>query len=185
MSVASSSVQLIINGSAVRTLRIGETAPEGVRLAGIEKGSALFEVDKQVVRLGLGQSTASQVVLRMGPDGQFRVTAYINGVPVRAIIDTGATNVALASGTALRLGIDYRRGQPGTAHTANGAIPAYLVNLPRVQIGDIILSNVPGNVSEGATISRDIDVLIGNSFLRHVQMQRSGDTMVLIRSNSF
>lgn len=182
-SISGASVQVIINGNVVRDLRIGQSAPEGVRLAGIERGIAVFEMDRQEVRLGIGQSTASQVVLRVGADGQFRVNVLVNGTPLRAVIDTGASNVALASGTARAIGIDYLRGKAGIAHTANGSIPSYFVTIARIQIGDIVLSNVPGNVSEGSTISRDIDVLIGNSFLRHVQMQRNGDTMVLMRSN--
>ena len=184
-SVGFSNVQVIINGTTVRSIQIGETTPEGVRLAGIENGAALLEVDKRLIRMSIGQSTISQAILQLGPGGQFRATGYINGIPVRAVIDTGASDVALASGTAVRLGIDYQRGRRSVRHTANGTVPVYEVIISSVQVGDIVLSNVPGSVTEGATISQNIDVLIGNSFLTHVHMQRSGDTMTLTRSNSF
>jgi len=35
------------------------------------------------------------------------------------------------------------------------------------------------------TISKDTDVLLGNSFLRHVEMLRSRDVMVIKRANNY
>ncbi|MBI3371067.1 MAG: retroviral-like aspartic protease family protein [Betaproteobacteria bacterium] len=185
MSVGYSEAQVVINGNIVRSVRIGETTPEGVRLTNIENGVAVFEVDRWLFRLGLGQSTSSQAVVRMGPDSQFRLTAYVNRVPLLAVIDTGASFVAMSSATALRLGIDYRQGRRGLSHTANGAVASYLVDLPSVQVGNIVLANVPCSVLETARISHNIEMLIGNSFLRHVHMERSGDTMVLTRGDAF
>jgi len=185
MSIGASSVQVILNQNVVRTLSIGETAPEGVKLQGIENGAAVFNVDGRLVRMTLGASTTSQIVLRAGADGQFRVTAYVNGNPVRAIIDTGASSVAMSSALALKLGIDYRRGQPGTMYTANGSVASYGVLVRSVQIGDVVVTNVPASVQEGREISRDVDVLIGHSFLRNVQLQQSGTTMMISRPNGF
>lgn len=182
-SVGHSNAQVVINASTVRTISIGETTPEGVRLEDIKDGVAILEVDRRLVRLGIGQTVSSDVTVRMDAGGQFRLTAYLNGTPLRAVVDTGASGVAMGSGTARQLGIDYMRGRKATVNTANGTAPAYLVSIPRVQIGDIVVLNVLGVVHEsGGTISNDIDVLLGNSFLQHVQMRRVGDTMVITKA---
>lgn len=185
MSVGHLEAQVVINGNIVRTVRIGETTPEGVRLANIENGVAVFEVDRRLFRLELGQSTSSQTVIRMAPDSQFRLTAYVNRVALQAVIDTGASYVAMSAATASRLGIDYRQGRRGLSHTANGPVASYLVDLQSIQVGNIALANVACSVLESAQISESIDLLVGNSFLRHVHMERSGDTMVLTRGDAF
>ena len=68
--------------------------------------------------------------------------------------------------------------------TASGVVPTYLVTLARVEIGSIVLGNVACAVLEVDAPVLD-EVLIGNSFLNQVQMQRNGSTMVLTRSNVF
>jgi predicted aspartyl protease len=49
-----------------------------------------------------------------------------------------------------------------------------------VQVGDIVLTNVPGSVIDVGKKELPV-VLIGMSFLSHVEMQRSGNTMLLQR----
>ena len=78
------------------------------------------------------------------------------------------------------MGIDPRRGQRVITQTANGPATVYAVTFARVQVGDVVLANVPGAVAEGGADRLPI-VLIGMSFLRHVEMRRSGDTMTLSR----
>ena len=183
-SLGASEAQIIINKTTVRTLRIGESTPEGVRLLDIRNGAAVFEMDKRQVSLAIGQSTASEVFIRMARDNQFRLTAYINGTAVPAVIDTGASTVSMSAGLAARLGINYSGGMQGVSHTANGSVRSYSVVLPLVQVGDIALRNVPASVLE-ALPTPNAEVLIGNSFLRYVEMRRDGDTMTLRRTNAF
>jgi len=54
-----------------------------VTLQSIEGGAAIIEVDKRLVRLGIGQSVSPDISIRMGSDGAFRLTAHLNGVPLR------------------------------------------------------------------------------------------------------
>jgi aspartyl protease family protein len=183
-SLGASEAQIIINKTTVRTLRIGESSPEGVRLLDIRNGTAVFEMEKRQVSLAIGQSTASEVFIRMARDNQFRLTAYINGTAVPAVIDTGASAVSMSAGIAARLGINYSGGMQGVSHTANGSVRSYSVVLPLVQVGDIALRNVPASVLE-ALPTPNAEVLIGNSFLRYVEMRRDGDTMTLRRTNAF
>jgi aspartyl protease family protein len=179
-SVGRNDVQLIINGAAVRSLRPGETSPEGVKLLELRSGAALLEAGGRQMLLGLGQSTQAQTVLNADRAGHFPVNAYINGVPVAAIIDTGASGVALNMVQARQAGVDFSQARRGTTHTANGAAPVYFVTFARVQVGDIVLHNVPGSVIDGGPEKLGV-ALIGMSFLKHVEMRRAGTTMTLTR----
>jgi aspartyl protease family protein len=119
-------------------------------------------------------------VLRADGRGQFMVNALINGVKVPAVIDTGASGVLVNWNQALQMGIDPRQGQRITTQTANGRAVVYVVTFARVQVGDIVLANVPGAVTEGGAERLPV-VLIGMSFLKHVEMRRSGETLTLSR----
>lgn len=179
-SISPSQVQLIVNGKAARTLRPNEVSPEGVKLLEIRGGAALLQIDGRAMQLGLGQSTVTSTVLRADGRGHFLVQAQINNVPVPAMIDTGATTIVVNWNQALQMGVDPRYGQRVIVNTANGPSAAWLVTFARVQVGDIVLLNVPGTVAEGGAEKVSI-ALIGMSFLRHVDMRRSGDIMTLSR----
>jgi aspartyl protease family protein len=179
-SISPVEVQLIVDGKSVRTLRPNDVSPEGVKLLEIRGGAAVLQIDGRPVQLGLGQATQRSTVLRADPRGHFLVTAMINGVPVPAMIDTGATSIHVSWNQALQMGIDPRQGPRIMTQTANGPAYAYAVVFARVQVGEIVLANVPGTVAESAA-DRSSLVLIGMSFLRQVEMRRSGDTMTLSR----
>jgi aspartyl protease family protein len=178
--VSWSEAQIIVNGTTQRSLFIGETSPEGVRLLYTRGNSAVFEIDGKQVELALGQSSAAEAVLRADRSGHFVVNALLNGTPVHGVIDTGASYVALNWEQAERLGIDRRQGQRIWMNTANGRASATLVKLESVQVGDIGITNVPAVVIDGGAEVLPV-VLIGMSFLRHVDMRRSGNTMTLSR----
>ena len=172
--------EVVINGGEVRSVWTGDTTSEGVKLRSISDDSAVFEVDGKVWTLKPGQGTWSQTTLRANANGQFFVTARVNDVPFPAVIDTGATAVAMNSEDAQRLGIDYLQGRRIVAQTASGPQTAYVVKFERVQVGDIVLTDVVGSVLEVRKDELPI-VLIGMSFLRKVEMRRSGETMLLQR----
>jgi aspartyl protease family protein len=179
-SVTHNQVQVIVNGRELRTLRVGEVTPEGVRLMEIRGGAAVLEVDRRLLQLGMGQSTTLQATLQADRQGHFTTHALINGIAVPAMIDTGASHVSLNIEHAARMGIDLRGARRVITSTANGQAPAYAVTLASVQVGDILLRNVSGTVMEGGERTLPI-VLIGMSFLQHVEMRRSGAVMTLTR----
>jgi aspartyl protease family protein len=100
----------------------------------------------------------------------------VNGLPLRFLVDTGASMVMLPAADARRLGIDYPSAPKTQVQTAAGTISAYLVTLDRVKIGAIELSGIDGIVVEGGQTP-----LLGMSFLNRVEMRRNGDSMTLIR----
>lgn len=178
MSIGSGRVDLLVNGTAVRTLRPGEASPEGVRLVEIGPQGALLEVDGRRWRMGLGSSTATSVVVQADARGHFLVTASINGVPVRALVDTGASTVSLNLNDAQRLGVNLAGAQRVTLQTAGGPRQGLRARLAAVQIGDILLRDVEATVSMANELSI---VLLGMSFLNQLELQRAGSTLTMTR----
>jgi aspartyl protease family protein len=178
LSVSAQRVQLLVNGASVRVLAPGERSPEGVRLVEITGDSALVEVDGRRWSMRIGSSTASSVVLQADARGHFVTEAYINGLAVRAVVDTGASTLALNLADAARLGVDLSRARRIVVGTAGGPRAAWLATVAQVRVGDIALANVEAAFSE----ANDLPIaLLGMSFLNHVEMQRSGRTLTLTR----
>ena len=177
-SIGPGQVNLIVNGSVVRSLRTGEVSPEGVRVIEIGRDVVHLEVDGKRWSMRLGSSTSSSVVLQADSRGHFVVTAHVNGLPTRAIVDTGASTVSMSRSEAARLRINLSGAIPGVAHTAGGARRVWLTRVASVQVGDIVLADVEVTVSETDELPI---TLLGMSFLNRVEMQRSGSTLVLTR----
>jgi aspartyl protease family protein len=175
---------LVIDGQPL-TLAVGETA-RGVRLLQLAADSAVVERDglrsslrsgAAPVALGGGvpASSAREVVIPAGAGGHFVTSGSINGRPVRFMVDTGATLVALGKAEAQRLGIDLRQAEPALSQTAGGVVRVQLVKLASVKVGDVELYNVAGVVVPGEMPQ----VLLGNSFLSRLQMRRDNDLLRL------
>src|SRR5689334_11373173 len=56
-----------------------------------------------------GHAIPVQTRIRRAPNGHFFVNALVNGQPVRFLIDTGATTVALTEDDARRAGVPFDR----------------------------------------------------------------------------
>jgi aspartyl protease family protein len=176
---------LIIDG-ARRVLKVGDESPEGVRLTAVdtreETARIEFEGRQRVLGLGVvatssGSGGKGRVTLYVEPSGHFHADGFINDSPVRFLVDTGATNIAMSSAAAGRIGIDYKRlGKAGRAATASGVVRAYSLKLTKVQIGEITLHNVDAGVIEG---NFPVEPLLGMSFLGELDMKRESDRMEL------
>ncbi len=182
MSLETDRAQVLVNGTAVRSLRTGQTSPEGVRLVAADRTKAVLEVEGRILTLGIGQSTVATVELKADARGHFVPTAHINGVPTRALIDTGATSVAISTDEAQRMAIGYAGAPRVRVSTAGGPRTGYRVMLATVSVGSITLQNVEGTVMEGGRGELSI-TLIGMSYLNGVDLRRAGDTLTLTRRN--
>jgi aspartyl protease family protein len=97
-----------------------------------------------------------------GRDGHFWAQAQVNGAPVRFLVDTGATEVALTPLDAQRLGIDTARLNYGsTVLTATGGARAASVRLASVIVDGARIDNVDALVIEKGLDSS----LLGMSYL--------------------
>jgi aspartyl protease family protein len=171
-----------------RLLVAGEVSPEGVKLvsADPETEEAVVEVGgrRQTLRLGVvisafRSAARESVTLYAGNGGHFFADGAINGQPVRFLVDTGATTVALSGSDAKRLGIEFKRfGERGLSQTASGIAKIYTLRLKQVSIGNITLYDVEAGVIEGNYPS---EPLLGMSFLSSFEMKREGDRLELTR----
>lgn len=115
-----------------------------------------------------------EVSLQRNRSGHYVADGEINGERVEFMLDTGATGVIVPAYMAAKLGIE--KGERVTVHTANGRINAYAVTLRKVAIGEISLMNVKAmiNPKELSPV-----VLLGMSFLKHIEFTQRGDTLTL------
>jgi len=171
-------------GGEPKTVKVGQTW-NGVTVVSVERGQATLEMagKRQVMKIGqhyraaAAPSERQSVTLAADARGHFFTEGAINGNPVRFLVDTGATSVALPAAEALRLGIDYRKGEQALGSTAGGVVPIYIVRFDTVRLGAIELTGV-----EGVVLEKGLEVaLLGMSFLNRVEMKREGQNMVLIR----
>lgn len=177
---------LSVNGGKPKTYAVGQTTPEGIRLLFADSSKVVLEVEGKRRELGMGQgvsigggaSAAQTATLYANNAGHFLGEAYINGSPVKFLLDTGATSIALSGKEARRLGLQYLGGDIGYAQTANGAVKMYRISLNTVKIGGIVMHQVEAAVLEGD--SPPI-VLLGMSALNRLQMERDGMVLTLTK----
>ena len=120
---------------------------------------------------------ASELVLRRDRAGHYRFPGWINGRPVRFLLDTGATQVAIPSAVAERLGL--QRGAPIIISTANGRATGHRTRLDSLRLGDIELRDVAALIAPG--MDGD-EVLLGMSALKQLEFSQKGGTLVLRQS---
>lgn len=177
----------VVDGQPV-TLKPGERR-DGLRLlrwVGAAGDVAEVEIAGQRAQLRVGgtpslvggavpRAAAREIVVSAGPGGHFTPAGAINGRPVRFMVDTGATLVALGRDEAARIGIDLADARPGVSQTANGPVPVHIVVLDRVRVGEVEIGQV------GAVVMPQPMpyVLLGNSFLVRFQMRRDNDVLRL------
>jgi len=175
---------LAIDGGNPKTVKVGQTW-NGITVIEVKGDRATVEIDgkQRILQRGMhyrgaaASSDRQSITLAADSRGHFFMDGAINGGPIRFIVDTGATVVALPAAEALRLGLDYRKGERVLTNTAGGPVEAFRIRLDRVRLGDIELSGV-----DGVVIEQGLNVaLLGMSFLNRVEMKREGQTMTLIR----
>jgi aspartyl protease family protein len=128
--------------------------------------SAYSEVEQRVVRI------------RSNNNHQYVTRVTINGRAVEVIVDTGANVVAMNSGTAQALGLQYRDNRPHVVSTASGQVMAHPVTLDSVVLGGIRVNHVRATVLEGDFPTQ---VLLGMSYLQHVEMSEKGGVLMLLQ----
>ncbi|NRG16146.1 TIGR02281 family clan AA aspartic protease [Rhizobiales bacterium] len=83
------------------------------------------------------------LVLDASSNGHYLTTVWINGRAVDAVIDTGATTIALPEKIAAASGVIPRASDyTARTQTANGIVRAAPVDLREVRLGSIRLKNV-------------------------------------------
>src|SRR5262245_39191462 len=158
-------VALVLLGSAVLAVRHLETAsPRTVAMSATPTPVS-------------SAPSARNVVLNKDSHGHFQVDARVDGRRLEFLVDTGASHIALRQSEAARLGI-YPRPSDYTVRvsTANGVTKAAMVQLRTVEVGDILVRDVPAIVhsDEGLSVN-----LLGMTFLSRVRWTHERGKLVL------
>lgn len=184
MALFTDKAMLSINGTN-RVLSKGETSPEGVRLIEADHRRVILSIDGKQQTMALGNHIAArftkakkrEVRIVRNNQGGYTTPGSINGRPVTFLVDTGASSVAMSDTEAKRLNIPYKRiGKPVKVMTASGSSKGYLVDLDRVQVGEIKLTKIQATVISGGG---PIQVLLGMTFLSRLEMENRGNLMIL------
>jgi len=174
---------LVVDGQT-HLVKAGERTPEGILLVSSSSKEAVVEIDGKRHSLSLSRHIAGsfssaeikEVRIPRSADSHYWVGGSINGRPVRMMIDTGASLIAMNIQDARRMGIDYRNGKRSASSTAGGIVETYVVDLQKVTVGSLQLHNVQAAVVMGDFPSQ---ILLGNSFLSRVSLDDEGGVMVL------
>lgn len=123
--------------------------------------------------------TDGRIEAPLGADGHYYLTAEVNGVPVRFVVDTGASDIVLTRRDAERAGIDTAGlAFIGSANTANGTVATAPVRIETMDLGPIHDRNLRAVVNRA-----DMDSsLMGMSYLtRFAKVEFDRDRLVLTR----
>ena len=148
---------------------------------GSPRGSKAFEViDGDVLEL------------RLGRGGHYEVGGAVAAVPVRFIVDTGASLTSIPQALGERIGISAcpavgfdlsRDDEPGCCRpevfrTANGSVEACVARVPSVRFGAFELRNPRVAVMPGM----DGQALLGMDVLRHFSLSQEGGRLRISRA---
>ena len=118
-----------------------------------------------------------EALLEADQRGQYAAEALVNGVPVRMLIDTGATEVCVSASTARRLGLSSSGGRKRVMQTANGQSTASPTVLRSVSLDGLYLNDVEALIL--APEAGEVN-LLGESFLKRlVSVEQRNNTLIL------
>jgi aspartyl protease family protein len=119
------------------------------------------------VEVEAGAPFGRSVAIAAESDGHFYIDAEINFRPVRMMVDTGATVVALRQSDAEAVGIRLHRADfAHPVQTANGATHAAEAMLDAIAVADIEIDGVRALVLPDDQLSVS---LLGGSFLNRLE----------------
>ena len=168
-----------------KVLAAGAPAYAGVALISADAARAIVEIggQRQELRLGSAVSatyrkpTRREVRVISDATGSYFVDGLINGQPVRFLVDTGATSVAMSELHAAQLGIRHRvEGRRVGVGTASGSTGGFSVNLRSVSVGGLRVNDVNAVVIDGDSPR---NVLLGMSVLTEFEMDQRQNLLIL------
>jgi aspartyl protease family protein len=126
----------------------------------------------------INTSVYRETMLAADAKGQYSAEALVNGLPVRMLVDTGASIVAVSAKTAARLGIVPSQGPKFRIKTANGESTASPVVLNSVSFGGLFMNDVEAMILEPEAGETN---LLGASFLKRLVSVEQRDGALILR----
>lgn len=116
-------------------------------------------------------------ILKDDRRGGYFVDGLINGQPVRFLVDTGATSIAMSERHAARLGIAHRvDGTKVGVGTASGRAVGHQVRLRALSVGGLRLNDVRAVVIDGDSPTF---VLLGMNVLERFELEQRENLLIL------
>lgn len=150
----------------------------GVIFVGVVASAGLWDdFQSRVVPRQAVFANEGRIEVPVNRDGHFYLTLDVDDVPIRFVIDTGATDVVLSRDDAERLGYDMSTlGFQGAARTANGRVRTARVELENVGVGDLRDTTLPAWVNEG-----EMDTsLLGMAYLKRFEKVEISKKMLVL-----
>jgi len=131
-------------------------------------------------RAQLGSAPATEVALDRSSDHHFYAEAKVDGKPVRFLVDTGSSAIALTEEDARAVGIEIKSGEYElVGQGASGLVRGKAAKVGRIELGPIRQDDVRIMVVEGAEVS-----LLGQPFLEQLEEIVIRKDRMLLRSES-
>ena len=122
-------------------------------------------------------SSPRSIAIPVGPGGHLFLRGFVNGEPVRFLVDTGATNVTLTREIADAA--QLRGGELTEFQTANGRQSMRVIEGVSVRAGPFTVPAATAIVPDGALGG---EMLLGQSFLKHFDVLLTSRVMILRES---
>ena len=130
----------------------------------VESGEPLMMMPLSII----SKAKPQRLEINYTPRGNSMIVhGKVNGVPIRFVVDTGASLVSIPSSVAKRAGINTADSRQVKLHTANGMTSAPLVKLDQVIADNIAINEVMAVVQD---LSAPDLGLLGMSFFGQHKM---------------
>lgn len=169
-----------------KVLADGAAHGSGLRLITSTPAEAVVEIDGRRETLVLGSAVAASYVvpekreIRILKDSRrdgYFVDGLINGQPVRFLVDTGATSIAMSERHAARLGISHRvDGTRIAVGTASGRARGHQVTLREVSVGGLRVNDIRAVVIDGDSPSH---VLLGMNVIGQFELEQRENLLIM------
>ena len=117
-----------------------------------------------------------QIIIERSSDSHFYIDGFINGVPIRFLVDTGASLVAIPDSLMLEMGL--RNGEAVNVRSAAGIVKAYKTNINELRLGNYTFNNILAQTMSGN------QALLGMNVLSEFDVTLKDDQLILSNKNN-
>jgi aspartyl protease family protein len=103
--------------------------------------------------------------LKQGENGHYFIDGFVNNVPIKFLIDTGATSIVISKTIAQQAKLPCHRRH--VVSTANGETTTCETFIAKLRIGSFNIENIEGDIS-----TRDDEPLLGMSVLKQFKIEQ-------------
>ena len=125
-------------------------------------------------RLSVLAGQRGELVLARDASGHYRAEGWMNGVPTKFLLDTGATRLAVSESLARRAGLEP--GAPAMISTANGVVRARRTRVARLEIGPLVFENLSAVIAPNLPGQ---EALLGMNALGDLHIEQRGEELIL------